>query len=475
MLRPSAFPNNGRSSDTETASSSRSILRPSSFQLAPSALATANNCNNKTECNNEPSTTSPSDSPFEVKEAKPSTSVDSGSVGGGCSSSSSSGVSGSVSGSGNTSGGSSASGSTSNETAKEDDSKISSTTNNDGENNGEHNSDEAKVITNPFNNSKIKSADLDEENETEAKPKSKPDTSDDDDNKSEASKSADLPGKGLFTSSTKNLFAAAASKAPTMNNGSESNFVFGQNIHERIVGVPDTSAASADAESQSGSKLFAMSGPSTGEPSSAGSSTNGAEAKESSTVENLTKVAREYEESRVQKRKLDAVETFTGEENESNILDVSCKLFAFVASNWEQRGPGSLRLNDVTAATNEDARSRLVFRTLGNFRVLLNTKVWGGMVVEKPSQKSLRLTAIDANDGAVKIYLVMARPDDISILYSALKKRIDAERKREKTVESTTSSDSIAEANTSKRSHHDDDDDDDNGDEQPDTKKDRTN
>lgn len=470
MLRPSAFQNNGRASETETASSSRSILRPSSFQLAPSALAAANNCNNKTESNNEPSTTSPSDSPFEVKEAKQSTSVDSGIGGGGCSSSSSSGVSGS-----DTANPSGTSASTSNEEVKEDDSKISSTTNNDGENNGEHSSDEAKVINvNPFNSSKIKDADLDEENETEAKPKSKPDSDDNsksDESKSGDSKSIDLPGKGLFASSTKNLFAAAASKAPTMNNGSESNFVFGQNIHERIIGVPDTSAASADVESPSGSKLFAMGGPSTGEPSSAGTSTNGAEAKESSTVEDLTKVAREYEESRAQKRKLDAVETFTGEESESNILDVSCKLFAFVASNWEQRGPGSLRLNDVNAAVNEDARSRLVFRTLGNFRVLLNTKVWGGMVVEKPSQKSLRLTAIDANDGAVKIYLVMARPDDISNLYSALKKRIDAERKREKTVESTTSSDSIA--NTSKRSHDDDDDDDDIG-EEPDSKKDRT-
>lgn len=464
MLRPSAFQNNGRASEPESASSSRSILRPSSFQLAPSALSTANNCNNKTESNNEPSTTSPSDSPFEVKEAKESTSDDAAMVGG-CSSSSSSGI-------GNTSG---ASGSASSEGAKEDDSKISSTTNNDGDNNVEH-SDEAKVITNPFNNSKVKNADLDEENETEAKPKSEPDTdgaSKADTSKSGDSKTVDLPGKGLFASTTKNLFAAAASKAPTMNNGSESNFVFGQNIRERIIGVPDTSAASADAESPSGSKLFAMSGPSTGEPSSSGSSTNGAEAKESSTVENLTKVAREYEESRVQKRKLDAVETFTGEENESNILDVSCKLFAFVASNWEQRGPGSLRLNDVSATANEDARSRLVFRTLGNFRVLLNTKVWGGMVVEKPSQKSLRLTAIDTNDGAVKIYLVMARPDDISILYSALKKRIDAERKREKTVESTTSSDSM-EANTSKRSHHDDDDIGEGNNEEPDAKKDRS-
>lgn len=429
MLRPSAFQNNGNS---ETASSSKSILRPSSFQLAPSSLSASSSFSNKSECSDEPSTTSLSDSPFELKEEKqtPSTSQ--------------------------------------NEATKEDDSKISSTTSNDGENNGE-NSDESKVIPNPFNNSKEKSADIDEAAGTEAT--SKPASDDKAKPTSQVgSTPTDLPGgQNLFASNTtKSLFAAAVSKSPYLNNGSESNFVFGQNIHERIVGVPDTSVSSADdnqSDSSSGSKLFAVSSASTSEAAVAGSSTNGTEAKESSTVEDLTKVAREYEESRAQKRKLDAVETFTGEEDETNVADMSCKLFAFIASNYEQRGPGSLRLNDVKSST-EDVRSRVVFRTLGNFRVLLNTKVWGGMVVEKPSQKSLRFTAIDPSDGSVKIYLVMARPDDISILYAALKKRIEAERKREKTEESTSSS--AAEANTSKGSLDEGEDED-----GPDTKKDR--
>lgn len=423
MLRPSAFQNNGNS---ESASSSKSILRPSSFQLAPSSLSAANNCTNKMESNDEPSTTSTSDTPFELKEPKQSTS------------------------------------STSSEATKEDDSKISSTT--DGENNGENSDDDSEVIPNPFNTSKVKNADLDEDDDEHTKEATSKSSADDKTKQPDSKSSEVVSGTNLFasTGNTKSLFAAAASKSPYMNNGSESNFVFGQNIRERIIGVPDTSASSGEdnpgeSSSSDASKLFAVSGPST--ESSTASGSNGTEAKESSTVEDLTKVTREYEESRVQKRKLDAVETFTGEEDESNILDMSCKLFAFVASNWEQRGPGSLRLNDVKRAGNDantDARSRLVFRTLGNFRVLLNTKVWGGMVVEKPSQKSLRLTAIDPADGSVKIYLVMARPDDISNLYSALKRRIEAERKREKTVESTS-----AEANTSK------------DDDEPDLKKER--
>lgn len=397
MLRPSAFQNNGNS---ETASSSsKSILRPSSFQLAPSSLAGGSN---KNECD-EPTTSSdgPSSSP---KQSSSST------VG---------------------------------EAAKEDDSKISSTTSNDGENSGES-SEDSKLPSNPFNSSKTKNTESDDEDNAEAKSKPSDTLSS---SQAASNESNSDSGNNLFASTnTKNLFAAATSKAIPILNGSESNFVFGQNIRERIVGVPDTSATTsaklddADDDSTNTAKLFAVSTAST---SGESSSNNGTETpKESSTVEDLTKVAREYEESRAQKRKLDAVETFTGEENEVNILDMSCKLFAFIASNWEQRGPGSLRLNDVKAPNEcSDARSRVVFRTSGNFRVLINTKVWSGMVVEKPSQKSLRLTAIDPADGAVKIFLVMARPDDVTSLQNALRKRIEAEKKREKTEGNKTEPD----------------------------------
>lgn len=46
------------------------------------------------------------------------------------------------------------------------------------------------------------------------------------------------------------------------------------------------------------------------------------------------------------------------------------------------------------------------------------------MVAERPSQKSLRLTAID-NNGKMKVYLVMARVNEINQLHLALKERIE--------------------------------------------------
>lgn len=46
------------------------------------------------------------------------------------------------------------------------------------------------------------------------------------------------------------------------------------------------------------------------------------------------------------------------------------------------------------------------------------------MVAERPSQKSMRLTAID-NGGKMKVYLVMARANEINRLHLALKDRIE--------------------------------------------------
>lgn len=138
----------------------------------------------------------------------------------------------------------------------------------------------------------------------------------------------------------------------------------------------------------------------------------------------LVEAARRYEEMKgAQKRKYEEVEIITGEEDEKNILEINCKLFTFDKNNWEERGRGMLRLNDTKIS------SRVVFRASGSLRVLLNTKVWRDQSCQKPSAKSLRLTAFDTN-GLLKIYLVMGRNEDIQNLYDALRLRIDRENDR---------------------------------------------
>ena len=44
-------------------------------------------------------------------------------------------------------------------------------------------------------------------------------------------------------------------------------------------------------------------------------------------------------------------------------------------------------------------------RTQGSLRVVLNTKIWPGMTVERASGKSVRVTAMDT-DETVKVFLI---------------------------------------------------------------------
>lgn len=90
----------------------------------------------------------------------------------------------------------------------------------------------------------------------------------------------------------------------------------------------------------------------------------------------------------------------------SVVWQISCRLFAWEAGSWRERGRGVLRLNDAEAG--REAGARLVARVSGSLRVVLNTKLWPDMVVERAGTKSLRITAADASH-QVKLFLIMVR------------------------------------------------------------------
>ncbi|XP_045123384.1 ran-binding protein 3-like isoform X2 [Portunus trituberculatus] len=170
--------------------------------------------------------------------------------------------------------------------------------------------------------------------------------------------------------------------------------------------------------------------------------------------QSLAESSRELtEKEKSQKRKFDEVEVITGEENESNVLQMNCRLYAWVSGWWQERGRGILRLNDWdagdqqggTEATggssgrNKEIRSRLVFRTQGTLTVMLNTKVWADMSVERVSSKNVRFTALDA-DGQPKIFIAAGSPKDADLLHNSLEWRVAALRahtQEETTADST--------------------------------------
>ncbi|KFW75796.1 Ran-binding protein 3, partial [Manacus vitellinus] len=148
--------------------------------------------------------------------------------------------------------------------------------------------------------------------------------------------------------------------------------------------------------------------------------------------ESLAESAAAYTKATARKCLLAKVEVITGEEAESNVLQIQCKLFVFDKSSqsWVERGRGLLRLNDMASTDDGTLQSRLVMRTQGSLRLILNTKLWAQMQIDKASEKSIRITAMDTEDQGVKVFLISASSKDTGQLFAALHHRILALRSR---------------------------------------------
>ncbi|KAK1790919.1 hypothetical protein P4O66_014754 [Electrophorus voltai] len=213
----------------------------------------------------------------------------------------------------------------------------------------------------------------------------------------------------------------------TNNTDKGAKFVFGQNMSERVLTPPKSSESTAEGTRDTASSS---------EPSSQETTPE----KIPNVTESLEESAAAYTKATAKKCILEKVEVRTGEEAESNVLQMQCKLFVFdkPAQSWVERGRGLLRLNDMASTDDGTLRSRLVMRTQGSLRLILNTKLWAQMQVDKASEKSVRITAMDTEDQGVKVFLISASSKDAGQLAAALHHRILALRSRaEQEVEST--------------------------------------
>uniref|UniRef100_A0A6B2LDY7 RanBD1 domain-containing protein n=1 Tax=Arcella intermedia TaxID=1963864 RepID=A0A6B2LDY7_9EUKA len=124
-------------------------------------------------------------------------------------------------------------------------------------------------------------------------------------------------------------------------------------------------------------------------------------------------------------KNLTQVETHTGEEGEKVEVEVRVKLFEFVkvgeSSSWKERGAGPLRIlvNPTTS------RYRLVMRTDNAIRVVLNALPYADMRIEKPHEKQIRFTCINAVESSSKIgsfWIKLMNGPDTNTLFRALEK-----------------------------------------------------
>ncbi|NXY17072.1 RANB3 protein, partial [Atrichornis clamosus] len=240
----------------------------------------------------------------------------------------------------------------------------------------------------------------------------------------ESDETADVQNAGLLTSdipSATNYFlqyiSSSVENSTNSADASSNKFVFGQNMSERVLSPPKSNEGSTESNKENAAA----------ESGSESSSQEATPEKES-----LAESAAAYTKATARKCLLAKVEVITGEEAESNVLQIQCKLFVFDKSSqsWVERGRGLLRLNDMASTDDGTLQSRLVMRTQGSLRLILNTKLWAQMQIDKASEKSIRITAMDTEDQGVKVFLISASSKDTGQLYAALHHRILALRSR---------------------------------------------
>ncbi|XP_072213531.1 ran-binding protein 3 isoform X8 [Excalfactoria chinensis] len=240
----------------------------------------------------------------------------------------------------------------------------------------------------------------------------------------EGDETADVQNAGLPTSDTPsatNYFlqyiSSSIENSTNSADASSNKFVFGQNMSERVLSPPKSNEGSTESNKENAAA----------ESGSESSSQEATPEKES-----LAESAAAYTKATARKCLLAKVEVITGEEAESNVLQIQCKLFVFDknSQSWVERGRGLLRLNDMASTDDGTLQSRLVMRTQGSLRLILNTKLWAQMQIDKASEKSIRITAMDTEDQGVKVFLISASSKDTGQLFAALHHRILALRSR---------------------------------------------
>ncbi|XP_078526016.1 ran-binding protein 3 isoform X2 [Lissotriton helveticus] len=219
-------------------------------------------------------------------------------------------------------------------------------------------------------------------------------------------------------------------------------FVFGQNMSERVLSPPKLNELGTESTRENAGV----------ESGSESSSQEATPEKSNNISESLAESAAAYTKATARKCLLEKVEVITGEEAESNVLQIQCKLFVFDknSQSWVERGRGLLRLNDMASTDDGTLQSRLVMRTQGSLRLILNTKLWAQMQIDKASEKSIRITAMDTEDQGVKVFLISASSKDTGQLYAALHHRILALRSRveqEQESKSTAPEPEVAQSN----------------------------
>lgn len=221
-------------------------------------------------------------------------------------------------------------------------------------------------------------------------------------------------------------------------------FVFGQNIKQRVVVSEEASSSNPPLNDQlndykSDTKVDDFKAVCQTEKESKQQSAS----QENGTGVSLEQSAEKYEKIKCENSRVklaENIEVKTGEEEEFNILQVSCKLHVYdnAKQTWEERGHAVFRLNE-DSKSDEDERARIVVRLQGSLKVVINSRLWDKMLLEKVTPKRLKLSAVDATDKTVVLYLISGTQCDIDKIEHEINLRLNDLKQQSSQQNSATS------------------------------------
>ncbi|KAF7843318.1 nuclear pore complex protein NUP50A-like [Senna tora] len=104
----------------------------------------------------------------------------------------------------------------------------------------------------------------------------------------------------------------------------------------------------------------------------------------------------------------------TGEENERAVFNADSILFEYVDGSWKERGKGELKINVTTTGIN---KARLLMRSRGNYRLILNARLYPDMKLTNMEKKGVTFACINsATEGKDGLSTIALKFKDGSIV-----------------------------------------------------------
>lgn len=187
-----------------------------------------------------------------------------------------------------------------------------------------------------------------------------------------------------------------AEKKEQQDKESKPLFIFGSKIADRVIVDRKENEDGAVVAPKSAEDLF----------KNAAQKTDRGEKVERDFRAEAVEEAEKLKEQEKQHASTSIVTVTTGEEDDDVMFQTACKLHSFdkERKKWVEKGLSTIKIN--RRMENNEVHYRIVARTTGNHRVVINSKVFADMLLERVDGKRIKISATGVDSSAVQIFLI---------------------------------------------------------------------